>query len=343
MFKIVSYIVLLLIVLILLNLCNEDSPIENKKLEKEESNITSIPKNKEHQIKNKPIMVKKIEPKEDKHKEKVIKYCLKDKKSVFSWEEYLFDTQGRIKTVTIDRNRDKKAESKSFFTYDENGNLIKVLTETYQEPEKIYSYDELLKSELYSLGETQSIPTQTSEMIKEYDAENRVISESFEKDGFSRRVEYEYNEKGDLCREIIFWDDALIFDFKVENSYDKKGRLIKKEYKLIKRGETNDGVDVLDTGGKHTSKEYLYNDKNQIVQMKDPSYARIFKYEYDTFGNRVKEKIYRTNTEGEIIKEYNEIDYKYDKNHNLIETIDSQGNILLKQSFIECYEPSNME
>lgn len=56
------------------------------------------------------------------------------------------------------------------------------------------------------------------------------------------------------------------------------------------------------------------------------------------FGNKVEENVYHTKLNGETVRLNDTIVYKYDKENNLIEKIDSRGDVLLKQSFDVCEE-----
>ena len=252
--------------------------------------------------------------KEKNETQEALKFCLKSKQGRFPWEKYTFDSQGRVTAVTRDRNRDGKIESKSFVSYDENGNLTDVTTETYS-------------SEKY-----QDILTQISEIHKEYDEENRLISEEFEENGFSRKKTYEYNEKNDLVRITTFRNGNIGLDVAVLNDYDEHGRLISKKFKYL----YSDGK-ILSVNGEFTNKEYKYNEKGQLIEMKDPSYATVFKYIYNALGEKIKEETYlKTIDKG--VHLYGFITYKYDKYGNLIEKRNNYGDIVLKQEFGICGE-----
>jgi len=239
---------------------------------------------------------------------------LKSKQGRFSWQKYTFDSQGRVTAVTLDRNRDGKIESKSFMSYDENGNLIDVTTETYS-------------SEKY-----QDILTEISESHREYDEQNRLIREEFKKNGFSSGKTYEYNEKNDLVRITSFRNGNIGLDVAVLNDYDEHGRLISKKFKYL----DSDGK-TLSVNGEFTNKEYKYNEKGQLIEMKDPSYARVVKYIYNALGEKIKEETYlKTMARGVHLTDF--ITYKYDKYGNLIEKKDNYGNIVLKQDFEICEE-----
>ena len=270
--------------------------------------IVKTSKTVEHNVTKKIVKVTKVF-KEKNETQEALKFCLKSKQGRFSWQKYTFDSQGRVTAVTSDRNRDGKAESKSFLTYDENGNPTDVITETYQD-----------------------ILTEISESHREYDEQNRLISKEFEKNGFSRGQTYEYNEKNDLVRVTSFRNGNIGLDVAVLNDYDEHGRLISKKFKYL----DSDGK-TLSVNGEFTNKEYKYNEKGQLIEMKDPSYARVVKYIYNVLGEKIKEETYlKTIDKG--VHLYSFITYKYDKYGNLIEKRDKYGKIVLKQEFGICGE-----
>ena len=285
-------------------------PMVEKTVEK----IVKKSKTAEHNVTKKIVEVAKVFKEENKT-QKPLKFCLKAKQDILSWRKNEFDSQGRLTAVIRDRNRDGKAESKSFFTYDENGNLTDTKTEIYQEGE-----------------EYQNIPTEITELHKEYDEQNRLSSKEFEKNGFSTRETYEYNEKNDLVRITSFRNGNMSMDFAVLNDYDEHGRLISKKFKYL----DSDGMTV-DMSGKYAPKEYKYNEKGQLIEMKDPSFVRVFKYIYNELGEKIKEEIYlKTINRGVHLASW--IIYKYDEYGNLIEKRDNDGRILLKEEFRICGE-----
>jgi len=298
----------------------------NISIAKEEVNNSTIPLKIK---KSKPVVKQKTTNEVNETNETTVpKLCMKYKSGLLKWLHYKFDNQGRVITTIVDRNNDGKAEAKSSETYDDNGNLIKEIIETYQEREKLYGED----GRAYYSGNMQDIPTEIIEVTKEYDDENRLINNTSEENGLSERIHYEYNDKGDVVREINYRNDDLVRDYKVLYRYDKKGNIINRKYKIIESDNKPNIIDSL-----HTTKSYRYNKKNQLIEMLDSKYSWLTKYKYNKFGNVEEEKKYRPKfIRSDKMEEINRITYKYDKYGNLIEKKDSSGKILLQQKFGIC-------
>jgi hypothetical protein len=252
------------------------------------------------------------------------KLCLKYKKD--SGMLYEFDIQGRVVSRSIDRNEDWKADSRDFFTYDGNGNVIKIITEVYQKP-TLAKTNSSVTPVVYSYEKMRDIPTEIGKIVtKRYDEKNRLITEivdtpehllSGEERRYRFRKGYRYNNKGDVVNEIKYLNGDLMVEYKVLNSYDERGNLIHTQYRSVKIGE----IPFIETG--HTEKSYWYNEKNQLIQMLDHGYRQLHKYRYNKFGKLEEEKIYRTKYKSMEIKQpAGDIIYKYDKYGNLVEKRD---------------------
>ena len=296
---------------------------KNISIAKEEVNSSTIPLKIK---KSKPVAKQKItndvNETNETNETTVPKLCVKSMSGILSdfsqifhdfnqnGIQYELDNQGKVIATTIDINNDGKDDSKSLFTYDDNGNLINISTETYQEFKKFYDED---GTNYYTTEEFHDIPTEVSEVTKEYDDKNRLITDRFEENGFSRTTHYEYNDKGDVSREIDYENDEFIVDYMALNSYDKKGNLIYKKYKVI---------ESVDINMKYSIKAYCSTG-----------------YKYNEFGKVEEKKVYMPTFKGsDKLKEIAKITYKYDKYGNLIEVKNSSGRIILQKKFGICGE-----
>jgi len=246
------------------------------------------------------------------------KLCLKYKKDFGML--YEFDVQGRVVSRSIDLNKDWKADSRDFFTYDGNGNVIKIITKVYQKPTLVKT-DSLITPVVDSYEKMRDIPTEISKIVtKRYDEKNRLITkiaEYFSKEHYILETRYRYNNKGDVINEIEYLNGDLVVEYKVLNSYDERGNLIHTQYRAVKIGE----IPFIETD--HTEKSYWYNEKNQLIQMLDYGYRQLHQYRYNKFGQLKEEKVYRAKYKSMEIKQpAGDIIYKYDKYGNLVEKRD---------------------
>ena len=345
----VGMVLLVFVVLYLFEKDEEALVIESNstRVMEENQTITSPP-----QVKNILDITEEIEKVEEQNTT-VPKLCLKYKIEDDAGEKYELDQLGRVKSITRDANGDGEVEHKEFRSYDEFGNLLKIETEIYQEIEKLYRVDEKGR-EYYRYGEYESIPTKKIEVSNSYDSQNRLTEQLIEYPTHSKQFIYEYDEHSEPIFVQIFVDDTLVAKYKGMHEYDEKGRLIHRKNQGI---EVSKEIIWLTRQNPENLNEkiYTYNDINQIIHVEDLEYHRIFKYDYDEQGNKIRERTYRDrkydyDEQGNKIRErtylerfsgkkYQDVLYKYDEYGNLLEKIDSNdGKILLKQEFGACEE-----
>lgn len=259
--------------------------------------------------------------------------CLKYKTEGKVGEKYELDDLGRVKSVTRDANSDGEVEKKSLLSYDEFGNLVKVLTEIYQEPEKLY--EDSFLGLVYSFGEYKPTLIKTIEHSRSYDTQNRLTEKFTEYPTYSSLMTFEYGDGSEPIDVQIFQDDELVVRFKGLHEYDNKGRLIHRKYKAI---EASQKIIWMSRMNPELGEEsYIYNDQDQLIRVEDHGYHRFFEYQYDEKGNRIHEGVYHRRYGG-VIKKFDEILYKYDTYGNLLEKVNSNGDVLLKQEFGVCEE-----
>ena len=318
------------------------------------------------EVKTKKPIVHKSNEQNETNETTPPKMCLVGlEKIYFSFQSYTFDEFGHVKTVTTDRNKDGKPETKTFLSYDERGNLIKSFTERYQEP-IIEISDEGYQ---YSSSNTgyQDIPTEiVGTTTMSYDEDNHLIDKIKENNSVLTKWHYGYDEQGNVNYKVFYMNDELIDEVQVINRYDKENHLLSVEHKFLQYSPK-----VLFHNGEFANYEYRYDKKGQLVKKIDPSYYRVFEYSYDESGYLIKEDSYRNKINqpnkylrhlntlyykydklGHLIKidsyrysihnpnknlQYSDSTYyKYDKYGNLIEESNSNGEILLKQRFEIC-------
>ncbi|WP_297868488.1 hypothetical protein [uncultured Flavobacterium sp.] len=187
-----------------------------------------------------------------------------------------------------------KVESKITKFYNDSGNVIKLITETFDEwafnPEPIIT----------NLYNTDNKVVETSYL----NLDGSLIQKSiFEYDSKGNNIEYNiYNYEGDL---IIKW----------EFKYDYNNRIIEE------LRHDSDGI----YKGIYS---YESKEKKVIKKYQNDLFFNQVEYNFDKNGNEIEIKTYNSNYE--LISKTTK---KYDSNNNLIEEINLNGNELFKYTY----------
>ncbi len=143
----------------------------------------------------------------------------------------------------------------------------------------------------------------------------------------------EYNDKGNMIREIYPDGETIQFE------YDDKGNMTKKIYPLgyfyqYEYDENNNKIREIYYNGKFYKYEFEYDDKGNMTKKKYPS-GYFYQFEYDEKGNMIKEILpgnyiikYEYNDTGNMTKKTSpdgdvyQWEYKYDEMGRLIKAED---------------------
>lgn len=193
------------------------------------------------------------------------------------------------------------------FMWDEKGNIIRIETD---EETVEYSYTNF--DEIESIYYFDKAGTLMSQVVMEYDAENRPIrSVTFDRDGFVQdRLEQVYDGHGNLLR-YAYWENGyLSYDEVFTYTYDNAGNV-----------ETELCISALDDSfvSKFT---YVYNAEGLVEYMysyeEDGSCNLWYEYQYNGAGLQTQENTY--NNEG--------------LTHSTITEYDSNGNVIYKADYM---------
>ena len=309
-----ALIVIVLVIFVFIRLedkeerVNTIEKIESKKTKVEAEKKEKNPINTHASVEKKTLTTEKNISKENNLTEiKELKFCKKTMKTSFKNKKYILNNKGEIESIENYNKSNGELESISYITYDDNGNVLKSVMKD-QNGEVTYTIE------------------------NEYNSDNKIISKrrSYDKEGGSNFVTFEYNDRGDLIREVIYIDGELKADIDVVYTYDENGMLKSKYYKR------NLETDLLLVDPKYLTREYKYNKKGDKLEEYIPGYQELIKYEYDKNSRIIKEVSFITDRNRKIKKEYNTIWYTYDKNGNLIKKIDSDGDILFQAEYELC-------
>lgn len=280
--------------------------VELKETEKEMEKKEKNPISTHASVEKKTLTTEKNVSEENNLTEmKELKFCKKIMKTSFKNRKYILNNKGKIESIENYNDSDGELNSISYMTYDDNGNVLKSV-----------------------IKDSNSGLTHTIE--NEYNSDNKRISRSYNKEESSSFVTFEYNDRGDLAKEVIYIDGELKADTDVVYTYDENGMLKSKRYK--RNLETN----LLLNSPRYLAREYKYNKKGNKLEEYIPDYQQLIKYEYDENSKIIKEVSFSTDENRKIKEEQNTIWYTYDKNGNLIEKIDRDGYIFFESEYELC-------
>ncbi|MEN8905511.1 MAG: DUF6531 domain-containing protein, partial [Clostridiales bacterium] len=228
--------------------------------------------------------------------------------------DYVHDNLRRIIEINDEISSEKRAfnrdgcltsfEDKNsnihMFSYDGNGNLIKIRKPNDDEYQYKYNKNMLVKT----------INPDYSSCSLDYD-ENKNVKMFLDETGL--KTNFKYNENNFL-EEIKFENDLCI-----RNYYDNRGNVLK-----VKDQNENENIYKYDELNRIISKiyangnawKYSYNTKNILTKIVNPDKTeKVFEYDY------------RDRLISEIDFNNNKIIYKYDDLDNIVEKIDQEGNV----------------
>ena len=258
-----------------------------------------------------------------------------------SVENYAYDESGNcISKTIVSTDGSTKTE---FYTYDGNGNLIRVKDNLGNESYGVYdacgqlvsSTDRLGSTITYEydlLGNTTKItyPDHTTEKFT-YDIVGRLLTSE---NRAGNITEYTYDKFGNTVSEKYANGAEVKYEYDLAGNVTKmtmpNGGVTTYEYDSLYRNTA-----VVDAIGNRA--EYTYDKNSNVTEMKDPK-GNIFKFEYDLAGNCTK-VIYPDGTStsseydvrGRLTAFVDQIgsrtEYSYDNANKLIAVKDALGNI----------------
>lgn len=279
---------------------------------------------------------------------------------------------GRLVKEAAYDNDDSSLKYYIEYSYDEAGNLVKVisydedgnvLASNYaHEPEdykyfgwREFSYDEAGNQVKYIEYDKYGVVV-ISEEYSYDEAGNLVWSIGYDKDGdVVRQREYSYDETGNLTKCVLSCENDGSGSWS-EFSYDEAGNMIEigeqygnkysfKNYQWEKRYDSSGNLvketKLFDDGwGEET---YNYDNSGNLVKktcLEDDGYVNEETYSYDNSGNLVKET-YQNYRDNEYINgNLYGITYSYDEAGNLVmkQEYDADGGILDSETHTYSYD-----
>lgn len=194
-----------------------------------------------------------------------------------------YDDQGRLLELQ-GYNEEGKLTDYEKYTYDENGNVLK-LTELRQVGA---SKIEITRTFTYEDGRKKSYLDRTSVgakcgkgRFKYYDS-GQLEYEYRQNIHQGRITEIYYNRQGEKTRKI---DSSSILDITLESSYERE---YDDEGKLIKETE----IKTVAETGRVTKETNIYNNNGKLTESiltnDDSGVIRCYSWEYDDNGNRIR-------------------------------------------------------
>jgi hypothetical protein len=229
---------------------------------------------------------------------------LKSIKTMFYRSEDTTKSEGRV-LFKKEFDKDGKLSKKYVYTfwdvvsydhtttykYDSNGNLIEKI-----KIQKILNLGKRDAGYIDALGDNPI----NEKSFYTYDKSNRLIKEvnyTFGNEGFdqndipSNSIEYTYNQKGDLIKEVGRTPNGRIIyqNYEATYHYDNNGNKIK-ETKIFTTSPAES----------HRTTIYSYNNKGNLIEEKTedsgvPSNNKHLRYEYDSKGRMTKTRRFSKN------------------------------------------------
>ncbi|MBR2901328.1 MAG: RHS repeat protein [Clostridia bacterium] len=233
-----------------------------------------------------------------------------EEKNTIYCERNTYDENG--KKLTYEFINTESNTYKTYYTYDENGFLIK-------ETEERKSYNEVTEYTVNEHGDAINI--KTTVYNKDGDKEPNVIDD--------KQVDYEYDEKGRQTKITTVFSASIYSDAEgtyEEYAYNEKGDVIyemiidwlgqkkeiKTEYEYFDNG-TKRKETIVDNRYTVSSAVYKYDEYGNEISLKSETGERISEYTYNDKG-LVATRIQNTNDEGKQVTEY-----KYDEEGRITE------------------------
>ena len=180
------------------------------------------------------------------------------------------DAQGRIASVVANNSRGTDTYE---FSYDEGGNLVGYSFSALDSDEVTIAYNEN--------GDIASAEGRLSSRSYTYDDQGRVVTMNLVDKYGSSTTTFTYDEAGNLIREFIPDDDSENY-VEVDYSYDGAGNLVKR----VEREGWGEGVPGTTGPG---------------------SIDRIYAYEYDGAGNRIRTTISTSSVQNDTVSDVTEL------------------------------------
>ncbi|GIN41448.1 hypothetical protein J19TS1_43970 [Heyndrickxia oleronia] len=233
--------------------------------------------------------------------------------------EFLLNPMNQLSSIS----RNGETTPLAAFDY-EKGGLPKLVK--YKNGSSIEMYYDHNRLNKYVLNSNTQEPLDT--FTFQYDANNNITKIDSKENGVTS---YTYDDKLDQLRKEELPDGTTI-----SYEYDEVGNRVSKS--ITKSGDTkvtqysyNDANQLVEAGEKSYqydkngnlkndgSKEYIFNDLNQLEEIKDQTGKSIAKYTYDEEGKRISsttgtgtihyfyngnQVIYETNSENQTLREY---------------------------------------
>lgn len=253
-----------------------------------------------------------------------------DEKERVIQKDIITHNDDELITSIISYGIDDKLEMKTTFTYDEKGNTIEQIIDTYNRGEHIHKkhlsiYDEERKSKIFEAYEN-GVLKRKSISIKD---ESYSIEKIYDKYGnIAQKIEKRFDEnKKVITRKVYERENLIIAE---ENSYDENGNLCEK---VINNSKTK--------GQMRETKRY--NSFNKVVEhsrifVGEPKVSSLLSsnsfFEYDEKGNLIKK--YKTSREEDgCVRHRDMYTYKYNEQNNILEECeyDSLGGIYCKTTY----------
>lgn len=211
------------------------------------------------------------------------------------------DAQGRIASIVANNSRGTDTYE---FSYDEGGNLVGYSFSALDSDEVTIAYNEN--------GDIASAEGRLSSRSYTYDDQGRVVTMNLVDEYGSSTTTFTYDEAGNLIREFIPDDDSENY-VEVDYSYDGAGNLVKR----VEREGWGEGVAGTSGPG---------------------SIDRIYAYEYDGAGNRIRTTISTSSVQNGTVSDVTELavyEAAYDEGGNITKFV---ANITgSNESIVETY------
>lgn len=219
---------------------------------------------------------------------------------LYKYENKNFDNLITEKDRVL-KHREKETNFK--YEYNELGKEIKIFKDNCLYKTKEYDdFENLILDNLI-------LDYRTEKIYYKYDEKNRILEKKLKEDElFLEITSYSYKEENDI----------LIVN-KTHSTLDTDSYEYDNSYEIIHYNKNNILI-----YSKSEENEMFYNDEGYILKRINQINNFEINYEYDLFNNKTKE-----------IRLWNQYEYKYDGNYNLIEVI---NNNIIIDKYINNYE-----
>lgn len=211
-----------------------------------------------------------------------------------------YDTCGNlVKYITFIQGSSYKhtaiviKEDSSYLVLDKNNNVIQARQPNTYYPCLSYSYDK--RNNIIEIKDSNI------DITFEYDSNNNLVKANMSNsEGYNKVALYKYDKENRLIKFKSYNLKDNEDDIKASYRYDRQGRLIKKKYKCIEGSYTekytyknNKRIQAIlfnDSGNSYITE---YDDNNNVIKgIDNQDIYSINKYDYDKYGNWIKQYVF---------------------------------------------------